>query len=98
LTLTRRSMRDVCVLRICATTFYATLFAFACSHAPPAGFAPDPGLVAQIKDIRIVPAYTRACPGSVVPTTYEAVLSDGARVPFSRHYDNKHPPRLNVAC
>jgi hypothetical protein len=89
-------MRDVSVLRLCATTLCATLVAAACSHGPPEGFAPDPGLVAQIKDIRIVTAHARACPGAVVPTTYEAVLSDGGRVPFSRSYDKKHPPRLHV--
>src|SRR2546429_8179427 len=59
-------------------------------------FAPDPGLVGQIRDIRIVTAYARACPGSTIPTTYEAVLADGSRVPFSRTYDKKHPPRLHV--
>ena len=50
----------------------------------------------QIRDIRIVTAYARACPGSTIPTTYEAVLADGSRVPFSRTYDKKHPPRLHV--
>lgn len=79
-----------------ATVLSATLLAFGCSHAPPEGFAPDPGLVAQIRDIRIVTSYARACPGSTMPTTYEAVLTDGSRVPFSRSYDKKHPPRLHV--
>jgi hypothetical protein len=78
-----------------ATTFAVTLAA-ACSHAPPEGFAPDPGLVAQIRDIRIVTAYGRACPGATIPASYEAVLVDGSRVPFSRTYDKKHPPRLHV--
>lgn len=68
----------------------------ACSHAPPADFLPDPGLVAQIRSIRIVTAYTRVCPGGVIPTTYEAVLADGSRVPFARSYDKNHPPRLHV--
>src|SRR5438128_1293445 len=89
-------LRDASVLRLCLTTFCATLLLAACSHAPPEGFAPDPGLVGQIRDIRIVTAYTRACPGSTIPTTYEAVLADGSRVPFSRTYDKKHPPRLHV--
>ncbi len=73
-----------------------TMFVLGCSHAPPADFAPDPGLVGQIRDIRIVTQYARACPGAVMPTSYEAVLNDGARVPFARTYDKKHPPRLHV--
>jgi len=81
--------------RLGATLFSAVLLG-ACSHQPPEGFAPDPGLVSQIRDIRIVTAYTRACPGATMPTTYEAVLTDGSRVPFSRTYDKKHPPRLHV--
>src|SRR2546426_1049365 len=89
-------LRDVSLLRHCATSFGATLLAVACSHAPPEGFAPDPGLVAQIRDIRIVTTYARACPGAVIPTTYEAVLTDGSRVPFARSYEKKHPPRLHV--
>src|SRR5881396_1437661 len=75
---------------------FLTMFVFGCSHKPPEDFAPDPGLVGQIRDIRIVTAYARACPGSTIPTTYEAVLADGSRVPFSRTYDKKHPPRLHV--
>ena len=74
----------------------ALLVAAACSHAPPADFAPDPGLVAQIRDIRIVTAYARACPGAVMPTSYEAVLVGGSRLPFARSYDKNHPPRLHV--
>src|SRR3989475_1849181 len=89
-------LRDVYVLRLCVTVFCLTLLAVACSHAPPADFAPDPGLVAQIRNIRIVTAYTRACPGATITANYEAGLADGARVPFSRSYDKKHPPRLHV--
>src|SRR2546430_1130787 len=89
-------LRDVYVLRLCVTVFCLTLLGVACSHAPPAGFAPDPGLVVQIRSIRIVTAYTRACPGATISANYEAVLADGARVPFSRSYDKKHPPRLHV--
>jgi len=88
-------LRDAFVLRRCVTTFAVTLLV-SCSHAPPPDFAPDPGLVSQIRDIRIVTGYTRACPGAVIPTSYEAVLADGARVPFARSYDKKHPPRLHV--
>src|SRR2546430_1889028 len=89
-------LRDASVLRLCLTTFCATLLLAACSHAPPEGFAPDPGLVGQIRDIRIVTAYARTCPGSTIPTTYEAVLADGSPWPFSRTYDKKLPPRLTV--
>ena len=88
-------MGDALARRLCTTLCSATLL-LSCSHAPPADFAPDPGLVSQIRDIRIMPAYARACPGSVLQANYEAVLIDGSRVPFSRSYDKKHPPRLHV--
>jgi hypothetical protein len=72
------------------------LFFAACSHQPPEDFAPDPGLVAQIRDLRVSTTPARACPGAVLRTSYEAVLTDGSRVPFARSYDKKHPPRLHV--
>ena len=87
---------DVAPLRLSAATLAALLVVGACSHAPPADFAPDPGLVAQIRDIRIITGYARACPGTTIPASYEAVLADGSRVPFSRSYDKDHPPRLHV--
>src|SRR5260370_9239314 len=68
----------------------------ACSHAPPADFAPDPGLVGQIRDIRIVTAYPPVCPGGIIFASYAAVLSDRARVPFATWYDRNHPPRLTL--
>src|ERR1041385_2015993 len=68
----------------------------ACSHKQPADFAPDPGLVAQVRDVRIVTTPARACPGATLQASYEAVLVDGTRVPFARTYDRKHPPRLHV--
>src|SRR5436309_5386750 len=86
---------DALLLRLSLTSFAATVLA-SCSHAPPPDFTPDPGLVAQIRDIRIVTGYARACPGAVMPTSYEAVLADGSRIPFARSYDKKHPPRLHV--
>src|SRR5213594_1208643 len=86
---------DALLLRLSLTSFAATVLA-SCSHAPPPDFAPDPGLVAQIRDIRIITGYARACPGAVIPTSYEAVLADGSRIPFARSYDKKHPPRLHV--
>ncbi len=70
----------------------------ACSHRPPADFAPDPGLVERIREIRIStsPLPLRACPGGTVDASYEALLDDGTRVPFATKYDKKHPPRLHV--
>src|SRR5438445_7066424 len=87
-------LHDASLRRLSVTILGLTLFG--CSHAPPADFAPDPGLVAQVKDIRIVTSYARACPGSVIAASYEAVLASGERVPFARSYDKKHPPRLHV--
>ena len=87
--------RDASPRRLFVTPFVVTVLV-SCSHAPPEGFAPDPGLVAQIRDIRIVTGYARACPGGVIPASYEAVLASGERVSFSRSYDKKHPPRLHV--
>jgi hypothetical protein len=66
-----------------------------CHHGPPADFAPDPGLVQQIREIRI-DAPPSACPGAAFPVTYTAVLTDGALVPFESRYDKKHPPPLHV--
>src|SRR5256885_15651972 len=86
--------RDGSLQRLSVTTVALTLLG--CSHAPPADFAPDPGLVAQIRDIRIVTSYARACPGSVIAASYQAVLASGERVTFARSYDKKHPPRLHV--
>jgi hypothetical protein len=88
--------RDAAPPRLGAATLAAILVVGACSHAPPADFAPDPGLVAQIRDIRIITGYARACPGATIPASYEAVLADGSRVPFARSYDKDHPPRLHV--
>src|SRR5437870_9719437 len=77
--------------QLCLTLFFA-----ACSHAPPPDFAPDPGLIAQVRDLRIVTTQDRACPGGGIQASYEAILADGSRVPFARTYDKKHPPRLHV--
>src|SRR5436309_12513937 len=85
---------DVSLQRLSVTTLVLTFLS--CSHAPPPDFAPDPGLVAEIRDIRIVTGYARACPGGVIPARYEAVLASGERMSFARSYDKKHPPRLHV--
>src|SRR5437870_907577 len=89
-------LRDGSVIRLRVTQSCLTLLFVACSHAPPADFAPDPGLVAQIRDLRIVTTQDRVCPGGWIQASYEAVLADGSRVPFARSYDRKHPPRLHV--
>lgn len=68
----------------------------ACSHAPPEDFAPDPGLLAHIRDIEISVTPAAACPGSVIQASYQAVIDDGTRVPFVHSYDKKHPPRLHI--
>jgi hypothetical protein len=69
----------------------------ACSHKPPADYAPDPGLLSHIRDIEITVTPTPVCPGSVIQASYQAVIDDGTRVPFIRSYDKKHPPRLHVS-
>jgi len=72
------------------------LAAAACSHGPPPDFAPDPGLVQQIREIRMA-TNTSACPGETFGAQYTAVLNDGALVSFESRYDRKHPPRLHVS-
>src|SRR3989442_6088589 len=72
------------------------LVALACTPHLPRDFRPDPSVVAQIQQIRIIPREPRACPGAAIQADYEAVLRDGTRVPFARAYDKKNPPRLHV--
>jgi len=67
----------------------------ACSHKPPADYAPDPGLLSHIRDIEITVSPTVVCPGGVIQASYQAVIDDGTRVPFIRSYDKKNPPRLH---
>src|SRR3989449_2485903 len=62
---------------------------------PPPGFAPDPGLVEQIREIRMQTSI-RACPGESFGAAYTAVLNDGSLVPFETRYDKDNPPRLHV--
>jgi hypothetical protein len=68
----------------------------ACSNKPPPDYAPDPGLVARITEIRMLFADGRVCPGNVIRASYEAVLDDGAIIPFETHYDEDYPPPLHV--
>lgn len=72
------------------------LLALACGGGPPPDFAPDPGLVNRIREIRITPLVTRACPGQGFRVSYDAVLDDGSRIPFETRYDKKRPPPLHV--
>src|SRR2546425_7966670 len=62
---------------------------------PPPGFAPDPGLVEQIREIRMATSI-RACPGESFGAAYTAVLNDGSLLPFETRYDKDNPPRLHV--
>src|SRR5258705_1060284 len=62
---------------------------------PPPSFAPDPGLVEQIREIRMSPGM-RACPGEGFGAVYTAVLKDGSMVPFETGYDKDNPQRLHV--
>src|SRR3989440_11627684 len=62
---------------------------------PPPSLAPDPGLVAQIRELRMSTNAT-ACPGESFGAAYPAVLNDGSLVPFETRYDQDHPPRLHV--
>jgi hypothetical protein len=68
----------------------------ACSSGPPPDFAPDPGLVARIVDIRLQPREAWACPGQTIVVDYEAELDDGSVIPFARSYDEDRPPALHV--
>jgi hypothetical protein len=68
----------------------------ACSHRPPADFAPDPGLLSHIRDIEISFTPASVCPGGTIQASYQAVIDDATRVPFIGSYDKKHPPRLHV--
>lgn len=71
------------------------LFLAACAKHPPVDFAPDPGLVARITELRIeVPPFV--CPGQTIPASYVAVLDDGTEIPFATSYDEEHPPALHV--
>jgi hypothetical protein len=68
----------------------------ACSNKPPPDYAPDPGLVARITEIRMSMTDGRVCPGNIIRASYEAVLDDGAIIPFATHYDDDYPPPLHV--
>ncbi len=62
---------------------------------PPPSFAPDPGLVEQIRELRMSTSI-RSCPGESFGAVYTAVLNDGSLIPFETRYDKDHPPRLHV--
>jgi len=67
----------------------------ACAKKLPADFAPDPGLVSRITDVRIDVPPT-ACPGQTFRASYTAILDDGAEIPFATSYDKDNPPALHV--
>src|SRR5204862_2509413 len=60
---------------------------------PPPSFAPDPGLVEQIRELRMSTSL-RACPGESFAAAYPAVLNDGALVHFEARYVDDKQPRL----
>lgn len=68
----------------------------ACASGPPPDFAPDPGLVARIRKIRITTTAGAVCPGRSFPASYDALLDDGSVVPFASSYDADRPPPLHV--
>src|SRR2546430_10856552 len=63
---------------------------------PPPSFAPDPGLVSQIRELRMSTNAT-ACPGESFGAAYTAVLNDGSLVTSETRYDQDHRPRLHAA-
>ena len=71
-------------------------FVAACSSKPPPDYAPDPGLVSQITELRMITSMARVCPGRTIEARYQAVLADGRVVPFARKYDKDNPPPLHV--
>jgi hypothetical protein len=83
------------MLRRVTLPILAALAAACASRRPPEDFAPDSGLVARIREIRISAPET-ACPGTGFPASYTAVLDDGTTVPFATRYDRRRPPRLHV--
>lgn len=68
----------------------------ACKKGPPPDFAPDPGLVSRIREVRINLPQRTACPGQTFRAGYEAVLDDGTHLTFATRYDKDDPPPLHV--
>ncbi|MGE5801291.1 MAG: hypothetical protein ACM358_03460, partial [Gemmatimonadota bacterium] len=74
----------------------AILLTAACGpKRPPPSFAPEPGLVEQIREIRMSTS-TRACPGDSFGAVFTEVLNDGSQLPFETRYDEDKPPWLHV--
>jgi hypothetical protein len=67
-----------------------------CSNKPPPDYAPDPGLIASITEIRMSLYDGRVCPGNTIRASYEAVLDNGAIIPFATRYDDDYPPPLHI--
>ncbi len=95
---TFRARLAAAVNRRCRPLVLLSLVALpaACSNNPPPDYAPDPGLVSRITEIRMHFMDGRVCPGNTIRATYEAVLDDGAIIPFATHYDDDYPPPLHV--
>ena len=57
-----------------------TVMISACGSKPPPDYAPDPGLVARIVELRMYVGDGRVCPGSVItevlPHVNESILQD----------------------
>jgi len=83
------------MLRRVTSPALAALLA-ACAGGPPPDYAPDPGLVARIREIRITTTAGAVCPGRSFPAGYDAVLDDGTIIPFASSYDEDRPPPLHV--
>jgi len=84
--------------RFFSTSFFLTSFVLtsSCSTRPPPDFAPDPGLVARIREIQMSTA-PQACPGQTFAAHYHAILDDGTRLRFDSEYDEDRPPKLHVS-
>ena len=80
----------------CAALLSLAVLTGACGSKPPPDYAPDPGLVARIVELRMHVGAGRACPGNVISASYDAVLDDGSIVSVATRYDDEHPPPLHV--
>jgi hypothetical protein len=93
----RRSLVAVGRLTLKRLLFFSLVaISASCSNKPPPDYAPDPGLIARITEIRMFLLDGRVCPGNTIRASYEAVLDDGAILPFATRYDDDYPPPLHI--
>ncbi|MFC1640321.1 hypothetical protein ACFL3B_06125, partial [Gemmatimonadota bacterium] len=92
----RRVVAAGCVAVKRLLFFSLVAISASCSNKPPADYAPDPGLIARITEIRMSLFDGRVCPGNTIRASYEAVLDDGAVIPFATRYDDDYPPPLHI--